>query len=104
MDGKKAKGIDGVVKEKYEVNLESNVGELVKQLKNGSYRPEPIRRVYIPKDGSDKIRPLGISCYEDKLVQNIIAKILTMVYEPMFYEESLDLDQIGIAIKRLEKS
>ena len=88
MEGKKAKGIDGVAKEDYTVNLESNVGKLVKQLKNGSYRPEPIRRVYIPKDGSDKMRPLGISCYEDKLVENILAQILTMVYEPKFYKES----------------
>jgi group II intron reverse transcriptase/maturase len=57
-------------------------------MKSGSYKPEPIRRVYIPKDGSNKMRPLGISCYEDKLVENVIAQILTMVYEPKFYNDS----------------
>jgi len=88
MDGKKAKGIDGVAKEDYSINLEANVEHLVKRMINGSYKPEPIRRVYIPKDGSNKMRPLGISCYEDKLVENIIAQILTMVYEPKFYNES----------------
>jgi RNA-directed DNA polymerase len=88
MDGKKAKGIDGVAKEDYTINLEANVEHLVKRMINGSYQPEPIRRVYIPKDGSNKMRPLGISCYEDKLVENIIAQILTMVYEPKFYNES----------------
>ena len=91
MDGKKAKGIDGVAKEDYSVNLEANVKHLVKRMKSGSYKPEPIRRVYIPKDGSNKMRPLGISCYEDKLVENIIAQILTMVYEPKFYNESFGL-------------
>lgn len=88
MNWKKAKGIDGVAKDDYSVNLEANVEHLVKRMKNGSYKPEPIRRVYIPKDGSNKMRPLGISCYEDKIVENVIAKILTMVYEPKFYNES----------------
>ena len=88
MDGKKAKGIDGVAKEDYSLNLKANVEHLVKRMKNGSYKPEPIRRAYIPKDRSNKMRPLGISCYEDKLVENIIAQILTMVYEPKFYNES----------------
>lgn len=88
MDGKKAKGIDGVAKEDYSTELKANVECLVKRMKNGSYKPQPIRRVYIPKDGSNKMRPLGISCYEDKLVENIIAQILTMVYEPKFYNES----------------
>lgn len=61
MDGKKAKGIDGVAKEDYSIHLEANVEHLVKKMKSGSYKPEPIRRVYIPKDGSNKMRPLGIS-------------------------------------------
>ena len=88
MDGKKARGIDRVAKEDYSVNLKADVKHLVKRMKNGSYKPKPIRRVYIPKDGSNKMRPLGISCYEDKLVEHIIAQILTMVYEPKFYNES----------------
>ena len=64
--------IDGVAKDDYSIDLIANVECLVKRMKNGSYKPEPIRRVYIPKDGSNKMRPLGISCYEDKLVENII--------------------------------
>lgn len=88
MDGRKAKGIDGTTKEEYGVNLGANIENLVKRMKNGSYKPNPIRRVYIPKDGSNKMRPLGISCYEDKLVENAIAQILTMIYEPKFYNES----------------
>lgn len=88
MDRKKAKGIDGVTKDDYSKKLKDNVTDLVKRMKNGNYKPNPIRRTYIPKDGSNKMRPLGISCYEDKLIENVISQILTMVYEPKFYNES----------------
>lgn len=88
MDKHKAYGIDKVTKEEYEQKLEENLENLVERMKRGSYKPNPIRRVYIPKDGSNTKRPLGISCYEDKLVENAIAQILTMIYEPKFYNES----------------
>lgn len=88
MDRKKAKGIDGIAKDDYSINLEANIKHLVMRMKNGSYKPEPTRRVYIPKDGINKMRPLGISCYEDKIVENVIAQILTIVYEPKFYSTS----------------
>lgn len=88
MDKKKATGIDKVTKEEYERNLEENLENLVKRMKNGSYRPNPTRRVYIPKETKGKMRPLGISSYEDKLVENAIAQILEQIYEPKFYNES----------------
>lgn len=88
MDRKKAYGIDKVTKEDYEKNLEENLANLVKRMKNGSYRPHPTRRVYIPKETKGKMRPLGISCYEDKLVENAIAQILEQIYEPKFYNGS----------------
>ena len=88
MDKRKAYGIDKVTKEDYERNLEENLSNLVKRMKSGSYRPKPIRRVYIPKETKGKMRPLGISCYEDKLVENAIAQILEQIYEPKFYNES----------------
>jgi group II intron reverse transcriptase/maturase len=88
LDAKKAAGINGISKDDYSVNLEANIESLVERMKRGSYKPEASRRVYIPKDGSNKMRPLGISCYEDKLVENVIASILTEVYEPKFYNES----------------
>lgn len=85
MDKNKASGVDKVTKAEYEADLDNNLKELVARMKDGTYRPNPTRRVYIPKDGSTKMRPLGISCYEDKLVENAVAQILTMVYEPKFY-------------------
>ena len=65
----KATGIDGVGKEAYGEDLETNIDELLARMKTFSYRPQAVRRTYIPKAGSDKTRPLGIPAYEDKLVQ-----------------------------------
>lgn len=88
MKSGKASGIDEMTKEEYGLKLESNLENLVKRMKSGSYRPNPTRRVYIPKETKGKMRPLGIPCYEDKLVENAIAQILEQIYEPKFYNES----------------
>ena len=88
MDAKKAIGIDEVTKDEYELNLDKNLKSLVAKMKSGTYKPHPSRRVYIPKDSKGKMRPLGISSYEDKLVEAVIAEILTQVYEPKFYSFS----------------
>lgn len=88
MDGKKAVGIDGVTKEEYGKNLEENVKNLVERLKKKAYRPQPARRVEIPKDNG-MTRPLSIYCYEDKLVQEALRRILEAVFEPHFYDEMM---------------
>ena len=84
-DRHKAVGVDRVTKEEYEKNLEENLKDLVKRMKSFSYRPQPVRRVEIPK-ANGKTRPLGIPSYEDKLVQGVMADILNDVYEPRFLE------------------
>lgn len=84
-DPKKAKGIDGVSKEEYGKNLDENLKNLVSSMKKFSYRPKPVLRKYIPKPNGD-LRPLGIPSYEDKLVQGVMADILTQVYEPRFLD------------------
>ena len=88
MDGKKAVGIDGVTKGEYEKNLEENLTNLVERLKNRSYKPKPARRVDIPK-GKGKTRPLSIYCYEDKLIQEALRRVLEAVFEPHFYDEMM---------------
>jgi len=88
MDATKAVGWDQVSKEMYGVNLEANLESLVDRMKRGSYQPDPSRRTYIPKEGSEKGRPLGISCYEDKLVESVVARILEPIYEPKFMDSS----------------
>ena len=69
LDDDKAVGVDGVTKEHYGENLEENLQSLSDRLKRMGYRPQPSRRSYIPKSGSKKGRPLGISCFEDKIVE-----------------------------------
>jgi len=84
---KKAPGIDGVTIKEYEVQLEENIKELVEKLKGKRYRPQPVRRVYIPKANGDK-RPLGIPALEDKIVQKGIKKILEAIFEVGFLDVS----------------
>ncbi len=84
-DGKKAVGVDGVRKEEYSRELDQNLTTLVGKLKRFSYRPQPVRRVMIPKE-ERKLRPIGISIFEDKLVQSMAAKILEAIYEQDFME------------------
>lgn len=88
MDGKKATGIDGVTKDGYEENLDSNLADLVERLKRHAYKPQPARKLEIPKENG-KTRPLSIYCYEDKLVQEALRRILEAVFEPHFYDEMM---------------
>jgi len=83
----KAPGIDGVTVKQYEVHLEENIKDLVVRLKAKRYRPQPVRRVYIPKSNGGK-RPLGIPAVEDKIVQMGIKKILEAIFEQDFVDAS----------------
>jgi len=85
--GNKATGIDDVTKEEYSKELNSNIEHLVAKLRNHSYKPQAVKRVYIPK-GEGKTRPLGIPSYEDKLVQMALNKILQSIYEADFKDFS----------------
>ena len=63
----------------YEQNLEANLGDLCTRVHTCRYRPQPVRRVYIPKaDGGQ--RPLGVPTLEDKIVQGAVAELLSAVY------------------------
>jgi group II intron reverse transcriptase/maturase len=87
-DKNKAHGIDGVTKAEYGENIEENIEDLLARMKRFGYRPQPVRRTYIPKDGTDQLRPLGVPAYEDKLVQGAMADVLSAIYEPKFYDFS----------------
>lgn len=67
-EGRRASGVDGVTKEEYGQSLESNLQDLSERPVRMGYRPRPVLRRYIPKPGSRKKRPLGLSCFEEKLV------------------------------------
>lgn len=76
-------GVDGVTVAAYEKCLEANLRDLCKRIHTDRYRPQPVRRVEIPKpDGG--MRPLGIPTLEDKIVQSAVAEMLSAIYENDF--------------------
>ena len=87
MDKNKALGVDKVSKEAYGKNLETNLENLYIKIRNGSYKPQMKREVLIPK-ANGKTRPIEIACFEDKLVDYVVSKILSAVYEPSFIRNS----------------
>lgn len=81
--GNKAVGIDKVSKSDYAQDLEGRITALSGELRSLSYRPQPVRRVYIPKSNGRQ-RPLGIPCFEDRIVQHRLSGILQAIWEPEF--------------------
>jgi RNA-directed DNA polymerase len=76
-------GVDGITVTEYEQNLQANLQDLCDRIHTGRYRPQPVRRVYIPKaDGGQ--RPLGVPTLEDKIVQGAVAEMLSAIYEVDF--------------------
>ena len=88
LDAYKATGPDGVTKHEYGHNLEVNLQDLSDRLKRMGYRPRAKRRSYVPKPGSTKGRPLGISNLEDKIVEEAVKRTLEPIYESMFEASS----------------
>lgn len=87
LDAKKAVGIDGVTKQEYGMNLNSNLAALMDKMKRMAYIPKPVKEVLIDKEGQPgKFRPLGISILEDKIVQGAFRQILEAIYEPIFMD------------------
>jgi RNA-directed DNA polymerase len=76
-------GVDGITVAAYERDLEANLQDLHARIHTGRYRPQPVRRVFIPKaDGGQ--RPLGVPTLEDKIVQGAVAEVLSAIYEADF--------------------
>lgn len=107
-----AEGVDGVSWRAYESTLYERVHDLHREIHTGAYRAQPSRRVYIPKaDGS--LRPLGIAALEDKIVQQAVVKVLSMIYEEDFLgfsygfrtgrsqHDALDALTVGIKSRRV---
>jgi group II intron reverse transcriptase/maturase len=87
MNRKAASGIDGESTEQFASELEERVEEICKQLRTGTYRAPPVRRVEIPKGpGKSGTRPLGIPTVADRLLQRAVARILEAVFEADFLD------------------
>jgi RNA-directed DNA polymerase len=86
---KASPGIDGVSHAEYAENLEDNLLALEKRLREGNYRARPVKRRWIAKAGSAKMRPLGIPVLEDKIVQQAVKMILEPIWENDFVDESI---------------
>lgn len=83
---KKAVGVDGIDKAAYGRELGANLADLSARLKRMGYRPKPSRRVYIPKSSGQGRRPIGIPCFEDRIVEDRLSRILQAIWEPEFRE------------------
>lgn len=82
-----AAGIDGMEIGDFPAFMREHWEKLRSKLEAGTYKPAPVRRVSIPKDGGGR-RPLGIPTVLDRLIQQAIAQVLTPLYEPVFSEHS----------------
>lgn len=83
-----AAGVDHVSVAQFERFLPESLWEVSDQLKNGTYRPQSIRRVHIPKPGTTETRPLGIPTVRDRMVQAAVVNVIEPIFERDFAEHS----------------
>ena len=81
-------GVDHVTARQFERQLPESIWELSDQLKFGTYEPQPIRRVHIPKPGTNETRPLGIPTARDRVVQAAIVNVIEPIFERDFAQQS----------------
>jgi RNA-directed DNA polymerase len=82
-----AAGIDKVSIRLFEKNLDQNLLALMRELKSRTFKPLPLRRVWIPK-GDGKTRPLGIPAVRDRIAQEVLRLLLSPLFEPIFHDDS----------------
>ncbi|MEZ4311271.1 MAG: reverse transcriptase domain-containing protein [Polyangiaceae bacterium] len=83
-----AAGVDGQSVAQFERDAQKYLDELHRQLREGSYRPSPVRRRYIPKPGTKAHRPLGIPAVRDRIVQTALRHVIEPLWEAKFAERS----------------
>jgi len=101
-----APGVDHVTVHEFAQQLPENLWQLSDSLKDGTYRPQAIRRVRIPKPGTNETRPLGIPTVRDRIVQAAIVNVIEPIFERDFAEQSYGFrPQRGCkdALRRVER-
>ena len=82
-----ASGIDGITVEEVSDYLKEHKDKIITKIKNRKYKPQPVRRVEIPKENGKK-RKLGIPTVVDRVIQQAIVQVLTLIYEQQFSDSS----------------
>ena len=82
-------GIDGMQVGGLLPCLKENQSEMIQQIRKGKYKPNPVRRVEIPKEEKGRVRKLGIPTVVDRLIQQAVTQELTPLFEPQFFREQL---------------
>ena len=81
-------GVDGITVAKFANQAGQNLRALGEQLSTGRYNPSPVRRQYIPKPGSTKLRPLGLPTVRDRVVQEACRNMIEPIFEAEFKDSS----------------
>ena len=85
-------GVDKISIQQFESDLVSNLSLLMHELKTGTFQPKPLRRVYIPK-GKDKTRPLGIPGVRCRIAQEVVRRLINLLFEKQFHDNSFGFRQ-----------
>ena len=81
-------GVDGMSVDELLPFIRDNQVQLIQQLKDGKYKPNPVRRVEIPKETKGEFRKLGVPTVVDRVFQQAITQVLSQIYEEQFSENS----------------
>jgi RNA-directed DNA polymerase len=81
-------GVDGITVERFEKDSQKRLLAVSEQIQRGTYQPQPVKRVWIPKPGSAEQRPLGIPTVRDRVVQTAMRMVIEPIFEREFAEES----------------
>ena len=84
---KAAPGVDGLTWSDYGESLGENLKDLLDRAKSGSYKAPPVKRAYVPKDGTE-MRPIGLPTIENKILERAVAMVLEPIYEEEFKDFS----------------
>jgi RNA-directed DNA polymerase len=99
-------GVDNISVGYFGKHLEYNLGKLQEELKSGTYRPQRLRRIYIPKPGSSEKRPISIPTVRDRVVQGAVKNVIEPIFERTFADTSFGFRpnrNAKQALKRVEK-
>jgi RNA-directed DNA polymerase len=87
--GARTAGIDGMDKQRLQGILDNHLDQLRVELLTGRYRPQPVKRIYIPKSNG-KLRPLGIPTLTDRIVQRAMLMVMEPIWESDFHGSILN--------------